>query len=52
MEPAMCHTKQNQLLKEKKDNPAADMGELEEIDWMVYGLYGLMEEEIRVVENK
>ncbi len=30
----------------------ADTSSLErEIDWMVYGLYGLSEEEIKIVEN-
>ena len=36
----------------KKDNPTADTSALErEIDWMVYELYGLSEEEIGIVEN-
>ena len=34
-------------------NPAADTGALEaEIDRLVYGLYGLTEEEVKIVENK
>ncbi|MHA1657849.1 MAG: hypothetical protein ACTSUT_01840 [Promethearchaeota archaeon] len=46
------HTEQNKILKKKKNNPEADVGELErKIDGMVYGLYGLGEEEIGIVEN-
>jgi len=42
----------NQILSAKKDNPAADTRELErEIDGVVYGLYGLTEEEIGIIEN-
>ena len=42
----------DQILEKKKDNPEADTGELErEIDRMVYGLYGLGEEEIEIVEK-
>lgn len=42
-----------QILSIKKQNPEADTSELEaEIDKMVYELYGLSEEEVRVVENK
>jgi hypothetical protein len=42
----------DQILKKKKENPQADTGELErEIDEMVYRLYGLGEEEIKIVEN-
>jgi hypothetical protein len=37
----------------KRANPAADTGAPEaEIDRLVYGLYGLTEEEIAIVENK
>ncbi len=44
--------KVDQILALKKDNPLADTIALErEIDWMVYGLYGLSEEEINIVEN-
>ncbi|WP_026711639.1 TaqI-like C-terminal specificity domain-containing protein [Flavobacterium filum] len=44
--------KVDQILALKKDNPLADTSALErEIDWMVYGLYGLSEEEITIVEN-
>lgn len=44
--------KVDQILAIKKDNPLADTSVLErEIDWMVYGLYGLSEEEINIVEN-
>ena len=42
----------DQILEKKKDNLEADTGELErEIDEMVYELYGLGEEEIRVIKN-
>ncbi|MFC1613457.1 Eco57I restriction-modification methylase domain-containing protein [Patescibacteria group bacterium] len=42
----------DQILKKKKDNPQADTGDLEKrIDEMVYELYGLTEEEIKVVEK-
>ena len=35
-------TKQNKILKKKKNNPNPDTGELErEIDGMVYEIYGL-----------
>ena len=44
--------KVDQILSLKKDNPAADTSALErEIDFMVYALYGLSEEEIGIVEN-
>lgn len=37
----------------KKSNPEADTSELEaEIDKLVYELYGLSEEEIKVVKGK
>lgn len=40
------------ILSLKKDNPAADTSALErEIDFMVYALYGLSEEEIEIVEG-
>jgi len=39
-------------LEKKKDNPEADVGELErEIDEMVYGLYNLTEEEIKIIKS-
>ncbi len=44
--------KADQILLLKKDNPLADTSALErEIDLMVYELYGLSEEEIKVVEE-
>ena len=44
--------KVDQILSLKKDNPAADTSALErEIDFMVYELYGLSEEEIKIVEE-
>ena len=44
--------KVDQILSLKKDNPAADTSALErEIDFMVYALYGLTQEEIEIVEN-
>lgn len=44
--------KVDQILLLKKDNPDADTSALErEIDFMVYGLYGLSEEEIEIVEK-
>jgi ribosomal protein S17E len=44
--------KVDQILTLKKDNPAADTSVLErEIDVMVYALYGLTEEEIKIVEE-
>jgi hypothetical protein len=43
----------NQILSAKKENPAADTSALErEIDKLVYGLYGLTDEEIAVIEGK
>jgi hypothetical protein len=43
----------HQILKQKKQNPKADTTELEkEIDQMVYKLYGLTEEEIKIVEGE
>ncbi|MHA1657852.1 MAG: hypothetical protein ACTSUT_01855 [Promethearchaeota archaeon] len=39
-------------MKKKKDNPEADVEDLErEIDEMVYGLYNLTREEIGIIEN-
>jgi len=39
----------NQILSAKKENPATDTSALErEIDGLVYGLYGLTEEEIGI----
>ena len=44
--------KVDQILSLKKDNPEADTSALErEIDFMVYALYGLSEEEIGIVEG-
>ncbi|CAM3930109.1 hypothetical protein FLCU109888_09510 [Flavobacterium cucumis] len=44
--------KVDQILSLKKDNPEADTSDLErEIDFMVYELYGLSEEEISIVEG-
>ena len=44
--------KVDQILALKQDNPEADTTALErEIDFMVYELYGLTEEEIEIVEN-
>jgi len=43
----------DKILEAKKENPQADTKELEsEIDKMVYELYGLSEEEIRIIEGK
>ena len=40
------------VLTAKSADPAADTDEQEaEIDWLVYGLYGLTEEEIGAVEE-
>jgi hypothetical protein len=42
----------NQILSAKQENPAANPSALErEIDLLVYGLYGLGEEEIEIIEN-
>ncbi len=42
----------DQILAQKRDNPKADTSELErEIDELVYGLYGLTEEEIKIIEE-
>jgi len=42
----------DQILSAKKQNPQADTSELEcQIDQMVYKLYGLTEEEIKIIEN-
>lgn len=42
----------NKILTSKKENPEADTSALErEIDELVYKLYGLTEEEIRIVEG-
>ncbi|MBR3558420.1 MAG: Eco57I restriction-modification methylase domain-containing protein [Bacteroidales bacterium] len=41
------------IIELKKNNPNADTSALErEIDGLVYGLYGLTEEEVKVVEGK
>ncbi len=42
----------NRVLKVKAADPAADTSQLEEeIDWLVYGLYGLTNEETAVVDD-
>jgi len=42
----------DQILSAKKENPAADTSELErEIDLLVYGLYGLTEEEVNIIDG-
>ena len=41
-----------QILTQKKNNPKADTSILErEIDKLVYELYGLTEEEIKIIES-
>jgi hypothetical protein len=41
------------ILATKKDNPQADTSDWEkEIDGLVYKLYDLTEEEIRIIENR
>lgn len=59
--PLVCGTKLDnniiqkvdQILSLKKDNPEADTTALErDIDFMVYDLYGLSEEEIKIVEDR
>jgi len=43
----------DQILASKRTDPQTDTTALErEIDWLVYQLYGLTEEEIAVVEGK
>jgi hypothetical protein len=43
----------NKIIEERKDNLSSDTSKLEsEIDRLVYQLYGLTEEEIRIVEGK
>jgi Fe2+ transport system protein B len=43
----------SQILSLKKSDPQADTSALEaEIDCLVYELYGLTEEEIKIVEGK
>lgn len=42
----------NKILEEKRNNPVADTSKLErEIDLLVYKLYGLTEEEIKIIEG-
>jgi len=42
----------NKILSEKKQNPIADTTELEsKIDQLIYQLYDLTEEEIKIVEG-
>ncbi|MGB4434880.1 MAG: hypothetical protein WBI45_05445, partial [Defluviitoga tunisiensis] len=43
----------DKILSAKKSNPQADTSQLEkEINNLVYSLYDLTEEEVRIVENK
>ena len=43
----------NSIIESKKSNPFADISALEsEIDNLVYQLYGLTEEEIKIVEGQ
>ena len=43
----------DEILKIKNKNFNADVSEIErEIDGMVYGLYGLSKEEIKIIEGK
>ncbi|MFW5872110.1 MAG: hypothetical protein ACOCUT_03300, partial [bacterium] len=50
---AMLEKIVRQILDLKKVNPTANITALEqEIDRLVYGLYGLTEEEIKIVEGK
>ncbi len=43
----------DEILSAKKQNPQADTSDWErEIDELVYGLYGLSEEEIGIIERK
>jgi hypothetical protein len=57
--PALSPTEQrpiillvDKIFSAKKENPTADTSALEaEIDKLVYGLYGLTEEEISIIEN-
>lgn len=45
--------KVDEILKIKNENFNADVSEIErEIDNLVYRLYGLMGEEIKIIENK
>ena len=49
---ALIKQKVIEIFSHKKDNPAADTTALEaEIDQMVYKLYGLTSDEIKIVEN-
>ncbi len=41
-----------QILTQKRQDPTADTSALEaEVDQLVYGLYGLTEEEIKIIES-
>ena len=43
----------DQILSRKRSDPSADTSPLEaEIDQMVYELYGLTEEEVRIIEKR
>jgi type II restriction/modification system DNA methylase subunit YeeA len=45
--------KVNEIISEKKENPHLDLSELEaEIDQLVYQLYGLTDEEVKIVEGR
>ena len=42
----------NRIMEEKKINPSADTSALEiDIDHLVYQLYGLTEEEVKIIEE-
>ncbi len=52
-EKAEIENKVEQILDAKRENPQADTSELEgEIDDLVYKLYDLSKDEIRIVEGK
>jgi len=49
----ILNDKVNKILTIKKSDPTADITTLEkEIDQLVYALYGLTEEEIKIVEGQ
>lgn len=50
--PVATHHRSGKILTAKKANPQTDTSAWErEIDGLVYGLYGLTEEEIAVIER-
>jgi hypothetical protein len=52
-EQAEVETLVNQIVEAKKNNPSADTNLLEQqVDELVYGLYGITEEETRLIEEK